>query len=378
MDRKKFTQTLALVEPSLANNELIPSLTHFWFTGDSVMGYNDVISISVPCETDFRGSVKGKVLYDFLSKCTGSAVEFSKINPKGLKGKNTEEDSLSDAPNLKVKCGQSSIKMRLFPEDSFLFEIPDYSDWSVVDVEPKSLTDSLNVCLESLGNHVSEPERNGITVFAKERGELHMYSTDDVTLSHAVVQNRSRSALEDRFVLSYAFCDAARKLLRWSKNGEYQMHVDADYVVMAFEGGVKLFGRLIEDVHPLDFASVFEKHLPKRDTNLLIPIPKRLGLVIERSHVAVAKSITPETVFKVVEDSKGVLLRVTASSEYGEVRDRIRLDEGEGHPEITVKVDLKRLRRCGLDVFDTIRITPVCIVLCKGKDMYHLISVLGR
>lgn len=383
MDRKSFVEALALVEPALANNDLIPALTHFWFTGDAVMGYNDVISVSVPCKTPFRGSVKGDILYRFISKCTGSTVEFSEITPgKSSKKKKKEStpdvDSLDDAPNLMVKCGRSSLKVRLFPEDTFLFTIPDYEDWAVIDVEPKVLAAALDVCLQSLGNHISEPERNGITILPQEKRVLHLYATDSVTLSHAAVTNQSRSELPDRFVLSFAFCDAARALLAKGKQKAYQLHLDSDHAVMVFDGDIKLFGRLIEDIHPLDFEKVFDRHLPKRDTNLMIPIPQRLPIVLERSYVAVAKAMTPDTTFKVFEDGKGMSLRIVARSEYGEVRDRVRLDGGDGHPEVEVRVDLARVRKCGFEVFDAIRITPACVVLSKGGDMYHLISVLGK
>lgn len=381
MERKKLVEALALVEPSLANNDLIPALTHFWFTGKEVMGYNDVISVVVPCETTFRGSVKGRVLYNFLTKCSGPEVEFKEIKPSKTKSKKDSGDDvndLEDAPNLQIKCGRASMKMRLFSDDTFLFELPEYEDWPSIDVESKHFLDALDVCLQSLGSHVSEPERNGITVMPQEKGVLHLYSTDSVTLSHAAVTNQVRSDLPDRFVLSFAFCDAARRLLSRSKKKEYQLHLDEDHAVMAFEGGIKLFGRLIEDMSPLDFDDVFSRHLPKRDTNLMIPIPKRLGIVLERAYVAVAKSMTPETRFKVISDSKGTSLRITAASEYGEVRDRVRLSDGDGHPDVSVKVDLKRVRDCGFDVFDNIRITDKCIVLSKGSDMYHLISVLGK
>ena len=370
MDRKELLAALAIVEPSLAVNDLIPALTHFWFTGSEVMAYNDVISISVPFETDIIGSIKGKVMYDFLSKCTAKSVEF-----KGI-----ELDSKSEAVednNLLIKCGRATLKIRLFSEDMFLFKIPDYEEWEQISVDSTDLIDSLDVCLQSIGNHVAEPERNGITFIPKERNTIHMYSTDGITLSHASVKNKVRSKLPDRFVLSHAFCAAAKRLFAKMKNKGYEMYIDEDYVVLIFSNGIKLFGRLVEDLHPLQYEGVFEKYLPDRDTKYMMPLPKTLPTGVERAYVAVSRAAEPKTIFSIDKDNKGPYLRLTAESEYGVIRDKIRLDK-KNVKSLTIKVDLKRFRDCGLDVFDHIRFTDKCIVLAKGKDKFHLISVLGK
>lgn len=369
MDRKKLLEALAIVEPSLATNDLIPALTHFWFTGTDITAYNDVISISVPFETEIVGSMKGKVLYDFLSKCTGSKVEFKEIELGG-------KSKATDDSNLLVKCGRAQLKMRLFPEDTFLFKMPVYEEWETIDIGSEELSASLDVCLQSIGNHVSEPERNGITIIPKDRSIFYMYSTDGVTLSHCIVKSRNKSKLKDRFVLSYAFCDAARRLLNKTKKKEHQMYVEEDHAVITFDKGIKLFGRLVDDMHPLDFEGVFNKYLPDRDIDLMISIPKTLMMTIERAYVAVAKAISPKTLFKIEEDNKGPCLRITAESEYGTVRDKIRLNGDVD--ELSVKIDLKRFRDCGLDVFDRMRFTDKCIVLSKGEDKFHLMSVLGK
>jgi DNA polymerase III sliding clamp (beta) subunit (PCNA family) len=369
MDRKELLNALAIVEPSLATTDLIPVLTHFWFTGTEITAYNDAISISVPFETDFIGSIKGKVLYDFLSKCSASKVEFKDIEPGGKSEK-------GDDSNLLIKCGRATLKMRLFSEDSFLFKMPVYEEWDVLDIETDDLCSSLDVCLQSIGSHVSEPERNGITVISKQRNVVHMFATDSITLSHCVGKNRARSNLPERFVLSYPFCVAARRLFSKSKKKEYSMYVEEDHAVIVFGNGVKLFGRLIDDMHPLNFEGVFAKYLPDSDTKIMVPLPKMLSVAIERAYVAVSRSAEPQTLFKVCEDNKGPCLRIEAVSEYGTVRDKIRLD-GDIE-ELTVKVDLKRFRNCGLDVFDKVRFTDKCIVLAKGKDKFHLMSVMGK
>jgi hypothetical protein len=58
----RLIRALETVEPALAINQLIPLLTHYWFTGKSLIGYNGSIALQVPFQTDFRGAVPGKVL----------------------------------------------------------------------------------------------------------------------------------------------------------------------------------------------------------------------------------------------------------------------------------------------------------------------------
>lgn len=363
MERKKLLDSLNVVKPSLADNNLIPVLTHFWFTGKEVMAYNDVISISAPLKTDFRGSVEGKTLSEFLSKCTASEVTLKEVD--------ADE---GDASNLSVKCGRSSIKMRLFPDDSFLFELPDHSDWAAVDVDPKELSSAMAVCLESIGNHVSEPERNAITVIPQERNKIHLYSTDSITMSHAVIDNKVRSNLPEKFIIPYMFCVTAQSLL--SKCKTYELCVDDDSIIMIFDKKIKLYGRLVECLHELDFEKVFDKHLPDRNNELMVPIPKQLSLSIERAYVAVSRSAAPETSMRVLEDDKGSYIRMVARSEYGEIRDKVRIS-GD-HKKISVNVDLKRLRDCSFGTFERMRFTKNCIVLSKGDNMYHLVSVLSK
>jgi hypothetical protein len=58
----RLISVLETVQPAVAINRLIPLLTHYWFTGTHVMGYNGQIALQVPFRTDFRGAVPGQVL----------------------------------------------------------------------------------------------------------------------------------------------------------------------------------------------------------------------------------------------------------------------------------------------------------------------------
>ncbi len=63
MDKAYFLERLKITKPGLENSDMIPVLTHFWFSGKRLMTYNDRIGISVPCETPFKGAIPGQLLW---------------------------------------------------------------------------------------------------------------------------------------------------------------------------------------------------------------------------------------------------------------------------------------------------------------------------
>lgn len=60
-------EVLLAVKPGLAKKEIVEQTTHFIFTGDRVVTYNDRVCVSHPFETDFQCSVIAKEFYDVLS-----------------------------------------------------------------------------------------------------------------------------------------------------------------------------------------------------------------------------------------------------------------------------------------------------------------------
>lgn len=68
VDRTALLNVLRAVKPGLAAKEIVEEMTHFIFTGDNVVTYNDEICISHPFSTDFECSISAKFFYDGVSK----------------------------------------------------------------------------------------------------------------------------------------------------------------------------------------------------------------------------------------------------------------------------------------------------------------------
>lgn len=359
MKRTEVLDTLSVVHPALAANDLIPVLSHYWFTGDRVMAYNDVIAISTNMETDFAGALKASMLHGHLSKADGKEVEFK------VKG-----------DDVTVKAGRSSLKIPMMPVESFLFEFPEVEESDRIKVDIESMVNAFEVCLQSLGKHISEPERRGITFIPSDEKELELFSTDSVTMSKATLRTKSAHKLRSHFTLSEAFCRVALKLLARKGASKSKLYFDDTFSYLELPDGTQLYGRLVDDPSPPDFQKALKNVLPKKFGNMLVPTPKALPQLLDRAYLVVSKAMNPDTKIMIKEGSSGkAVVKIQAISELGEFSESLSL--GTAHPEVSVSVDLSRFRECEFSSFEKILFHDTCIVMVRGNDMYHLMSVLG-
>lgn len=362
MERNKLLNILATVEPALAATDLLPILTHFWFTGEEVMAYNDVIALSIPFETEFTAAIKGSVLKALLTKATHKEVEM---------------DISKDQVN--VKCGRVKMTMPILSSESFLFEFPEVSEDDVLPVDPEQFAQGLDVCLQSLGAHISEPERKGILIEAAGKKSLNLYSTDSVTMSHAIVNTKTAHGVKEHFTISESFCDMAVKLMKKKGGKDFTLYAAEDYVLLRMKDKTRLYGRILDDNTPPKFAKVLADYTPSDPDNMLMDIPKDFSQLLDRAFIVISKALDPVTTLGVGPSKRGKdgsVLRLRSKSENGEVKDSIPL--GASHPEVSVGIDLSRFRECDFGKFDKFMIDERCILLRKGKKCTHLVSVLDR
>ena len=80
MKRTELLNALNMVKPALARNDLIPSLSMFWFREGRVLAYNEEMAIQVPIDIDFTGAVSGDTLVKFLNS---SSVDEASLSSSG-------------------------------------------------------------------------------------------------------------------------------------------------------------------------------------------------------------------------------------------------------------------------------------------------------
>lgn len=348
MDRSKLIDILSDVEPALAAKELVPVLSHFWFTGKTVMAYNDHIAISTPCSTDFKGAVP-RTLLSLLKTSKAKEVEFD-----------------VDGENMVVKAATSKFKLSVLPKEDFVFSMPATKDLPKLPVDAGRFIQALEACMFSIGNDTSQADHMGVTLI-RDDSTLMLFATDRATISHGSVAIKGKFAFSGRVIMPTDFC---KELLRIAKGAtELHMEITKEHVYVS-HNGTQLFGRLVEPDTPMDFIALLDRLYPESAEKKLCAIPTKLLAILERACI-VTDSAVDKTKMKVkVADGQAHFVSV---SERGEVSDKLQVEAR--HPPVSCSIDPKRFRD-GYGRFDAFLMTKDAVIMTKDAIVY-LVSASG-
>jgi len=67
-DKDQVLTILGAIKPGLASKDIVESMKNFYFSGETVVTYNDRISVLYPFLTDFKGFVRADTLYSLIDK----------------------------------------------------------------------------------------------------------------------------------------------------------------------------------------------------------------------------------------------------------------------------------------------------------------------
>lgn len=343
MQRIELADMLQLVSPGLSSNDLIPILSHVWFTGSTLMTYNDHIAVSCPLKTDFSGAVPGSTLIDLIKNSRAKDVEF-------VIGEN----------ELTIKAASSRFKLALLPAEAFnIFEMPKPSK-SALSL-PNKFFQAVETCMQSVGSDPSTPEQLGVTLIPNGK-ELSLYATNNMTMTHDMITLSEPLKIKDRVTLSTEFCKQMIAIAKSEKGVKVEIH--DDHSLLTTDSKISLFGRLIEVDKPLDFAAIMKQHVPANVMKSVVPMPSKMKLMIERAiiitHGSAEKSFTEIT----GRDGK---LRFLSKSSRGEVTDTVLV--GEGQPDVVLKMECKHLKPV-FDAYDKMLVTDRCFIMVKDKSIY--------
>ncbi len=344
MKRTELLERLDLVEPAISNNNMIPVLMHVWFTKTHVMTFNDSIAISAPCNTDFAGAVPGTLLIDLLKRAKG-----------------TETELIPSKDELLIKAGSTKVKLPLLPPSSFVHEMPSLSKDTVA-IPAAELIKRIAGCLRSVSDDTSVPDHLGVTLIPNG-SELHLFSTNHATLSHARV--KTKYSLKSRVVLSTAFCKQLVQLTDGGKSANVKLDIQPTYSLMITDEGVTLFGRLIDVDRPLEFPDMLRASTPKDYQKHLVPFPKNGKLldIAERAIIVTDSPIDKGSTTITVNDGKMIFL---SKSSTAEVRDVALVP---GHTNGTINLDCKHIK-AGYGDFDKMLLTDNCFIMNKDDCLY--------
>lgn len=352
MQRKDFLTKLSIVAPALSDNDLLPVMTHYWFTGTELMAFNDQISISMPCKTDFEGAVPGKLLYELM---------------KNSKAKNVDIEASKDV--LNVKAASSRMKLAIMDTENFVFEMPKPGKKEpFLSINMDDFIEAVEICMRSVGMDTSVPDQLGVTLMPNGK-KMDLYATNNDTLSHASISMKGKDVLKERVILSSHFCQQLLKIGKSYKGAK--ILISDDYSLLVTKEGVSLFGRLINSDRPIDFESILDDHYPKNMHSKLSAIPTKMKLIIERAMIISSYSVDDRATTVSVKDGK---MKFVSKSDHGEISDSMQIDAK--HPKASIRLDPKQLR-LGYGNFDNILVTDNCAVMERDGNIFMIAAVSG-
>ena len=353
MLRSDLLERLQTVSPALSNKDIIPILTHFWFTGKELMAFNDQIAISLPCKTDFNGAVPGKVMLEIL---------------KNSKAKNIE--LLAVDSSLTIKAASSKVKMPILASDNFsIFEMPKVDkDDKYVPLDISDFIAGLECCMRSIGIDTSMPDQLGVTLIADGDKAISMYSTNNNTISYASIPLKKKYTLKNRIVLSSTFCQQVMSMCKGISSA--RLYLGDGYALLQVSDK-HLFGRLIDTDSPTDFKGMIEHHFPVTAKKKLIPIPTKMQLILERAVIAASAGIEVIPTNITVNDGK---IKFVTKHKKLEMVDYLTI--GDGHPNVNTRIQPKHLK-AGYGYFDKMMFTESCAIMTKG-DFIYMIAAIGE
>lgn len=345
MNTKDLVQRLELVQPALADDNLVPIFTCFMFKEGTVSAYNDVISIIAPLTLDIdQVALNGTILIGLLKNSTGDA-----------------EFSMNDE-NVQIKAGRSNYKLPYFKQEDFLFEEPDEQWVAAVSVN-ETLLRGLEVCLTTVSRDHSMPALMGVCFnFDKKL----MFSCD----GDAITQYKTEAKFNGKgvFTVPNEFCSALLKVCSETETTLGKIDFGEGWVRATLDNKFVIYGRMIENEAPLDHLALIDQTLKGQDT--FAPLPMGLNEALARARVL----SDPES-SKTVLTIKGNKFKMeTATRSMGTVNDELSI---RGHLEATAAVHASLMQR-SIAICDQILVADNCTAYKSGVEVLQVVSNIGE
>lgn len=340
MKRFELVETLKRVLPALSKNEVTKNFSNFYFDGKFVQAWDGMVALRSPCETEFTGGVRGRLLVDFLDASKAVEVEFE-----------------PDKKVCVVKAARAKLTMAQFPLKGFKFEWPGETVATIKATD--DLIAAMKACDASMGLDPSNPALLGVTVEA-EPDSYVLHSATNVSLTSCVVKTKPpKELVGNAFTLPMRFCELVLGGVRPST-----LSVNTKWVEATYEDGTRLHSATISEAKP----ALFRKVLSKIDWNHFVNVPKGMEGCVRRALVVLSSDETQHTDLS-VRDGK---LRLNTEGPVGRATDYVPMDK---HDEVEVSVRPSLLLK-PLENAVTMRVLRSSIAF-SGPNYRSLISVVG-
>lgn len=280
--RQVLIDILSSVKPGLAKKGIVEQMTHFVFSGDDVVAYNDKICIVHPFRADFTCSVSAEQFYKILNGIQVEEIDLSfkddklKITAKGINSglvTDTGEDILDKMDLLNIDAMSKKAKPL-----------------------PKDFLDGIELCMFSASKDQTNPTLTCLLI-----EDRFIASTDDLRISEYQMKSKMNCS-----ILLPAI--SAFELIKF-KVDKYALADNLSWVYFFDKNGVVFCSRLLAGEFPdyIKFFDGFDKKeikLPKELVNMILT-----ASVLVEGEIDVDKEIQIEIV--------GKELKVSGSNQLG-------------------------------------------------------------
>ncbi len=350
MKRTELIDILNTAKLGLTTRDFIPILSHFCFDGETVLAYDDVIAIQLPCDIPIQGAIRGELLLSLLSKSVGDEVH---CKQKGKKVSITID-------------GNEKIELPTLPMEDFLFEFPDTSGLQRIPLTQKFIN-GFKHCLLSASSDTSSPERMGVTLSFKKK--IEMYSTDNVTISRFLVgKDAGELSNIGVMILPVEFCKALVDIASGMEDDpELLIGDDWGWVVVDMGDWGQLYSRLGSASAPMDYTKIINPYIKQVRGKTYADVPEYFPNLVRKA----LPFLNEESDGTCSIDVKDNELTVSVTTSYGNFSQPVELDSDVD--DVSIKVEPALLDRI-IDDCASFYILGDCIIFKNRKGFMHLVA----
>ena len=179
-----------------------------------------------------------------------------------------------------LKAARSTFKLPFFPLGDFLMEEPE-DQWDAKLPISLDLLTGLTSCLvTSSRDAATQPALVGVSINPGAKNAL-LYSCDGDSISRYMLD--TKNVTKDPYMLPNAFCEAVLALTNELEVMVGTLKVNKDWACAVLDSGHIIYGRMIENADPLDFAGQIKKTMKEEPE--YIEAPKGLDNALSRARV---------------------------------------------------------------------------------------------
>ena len=291
IDKQELLEILTKVKPGLSHKDIVEQASHFIFTGEEIVTYNDQICISHPFKTDFKCSVNADNLFKILSGVPGDDVEIK------FDGTQLEITGKKFKAGLAVSVEETIYT--LFSDIRIGFR----RGWKEI---PSDFMEGLFLCMFSASMDMTTRTLTGVGVL-----DDSMVSSDDYRLSKYKLD----------VGVGTDFLIPAKAIFELKGYDFKEYKVSESWIHFRTENGVVFSIRLIEgSMKEFDFEQYFEV-----DGAELV-LPEKLASVLETVSIMAEGDFDFEKKIEIIVDGNKVICKGRKSQGWVEIEEKL---EGE-------------------------------------------------